>query len=139
MDSSLFEYKYLKYKIKYLKYKTMIGGELKCECVIKDGGKEMKDKKCSCNIDEDPKLNPEGLKKYKKIKQQIEKLEKEIKQHKHAKRMIINNIKYKLLDYDDDEEVVSKNYGKDKDKEKDKEKDKGKMKGDDNKDNKDKK
>jgi hypothetical protein len=116
MDSSLYEYKYLKYKIKYLQYKIMIGGELKCECVIKEGDKEIKDKKCSCNIDEDPKLNSEGLKKYKKIKQQIEKLEKEIKKYKHDKKMIINNTKYKLLDYDDEEETKNKNQEKDNDK-----------------------
>ena len=104
MDSLFYEYKYLKYKIKYLKYKTMIGGELNCECIIKDGDKEIKGKKCSCSINEDPKLTPEGLKKFKKIKQQIEELEKKIKRYKHDKKVVMNTAKYKLPDFDDEDE-----------------------------------
>jgi len=75
MDSN--HYKYLKYKIKYLKLKLMVGGQLICDCSLKDeSGVKITDKKCECRITDDPNfLTIKGRKNYFKIESQIKKLE----------------------------------------------------------------
>jgi hypothetical protein len=77
MNSNLYEYKYLKYKIKYLKLKLMVGGQLICDCSLKDeSGVKITDKKCECRITDDPNfLTINSRKDFLKIEGQIKKLE----------------------------------------------------------------
>jgi hypothetical protein len=78
MNSNLYEYKYFKYKIKYLKLKLMVGGQLICDCSLKDEatGVKITDKKCECRITDDPKfLTIKSQKDYIKIETQIKNLE----------------------------------------------------------------